>query len=166
MDLLFRNNFTLTEELIFECRVAFASKYDKFISVFGLFISLFGLIYLESNLQDKFIFAFCLFCCIYMLFFLPKIRAKKRYKQYLALHNCKPIQKSIDFYSDSFESISSNGSRVSISYNNIKKIYNRSNMLIFMCKNNLLVFIKKDEFSQGTYYDFKTFITTKTNLSF
>jgi hypothetical protein len=101
-----------------------------------------------------------------MLFFLPKIRAKNVYKQYLALHNYKEIQQSIDFYSDSFENISSNGSRVSISYNNIKRIYNRNNMLIFMCKNNLLVFIKKDGFNQGTYDNFKTFIYTKSNLSF
>lgn len=166
MDVLFKNNFTLTEELLLECRVAFTNKCNKFFSILGLFISLFGLIYLESNLRDKFIFAFCLFCSIYMLFFLPKIRAKNVYKQYLALHNYKQIQQSIDFYSNSFENISSNGSRVSISYNNIKRIYNRNNMLIFMCKNNLLVFIKKDGFNQGTYDNFKTFITTKTNLNF
>ena len=42
----------------------------------------------------------------------------------------------------------------------------RKNMLVFLCKGDLLVFIKKDGFSQGTYDDFKTFITTKTNLSF
>jgi uncharacterized Fe-S cluster-containing radical SAM superfamily protein len=88
------------------------------------------------------------------------------YNRYLIIHNYKPIRNYIDFCDDTFKVFESNGAIVSLSYNNIKKIYNRKNMLVFLCKGELLVFIKKDGFSQGTYEDFKTFITTKTNLSF
>lgn len=88
------------------------------------------------------------------------------YKRYLIIHNYKPIQEFIDFYDDKFKVYESNGAIVSLSYNNIKKIYNRKNMLVLLYKGDLLVFIKKDGFEKGTYDNFKTFITTKTNLSF
>ncbi len=166
MDILFKNSFTLTEKLILECRVAFISKWDKFFSLLFLFTSLFGFIYLESNLPTKFISIFLMFMCVYLIFILPILQSKKMYKRYLAINNYEQIHESIGFYDDIFKVCESNGAIVSLSYNNIKKIYNRKNMLVFLCKGNLLVFIKKDGFSQGTYDDFKTFITTRTNLSF
>ena len=166
MDILFKNSFTLTEKLILECRVAFISKWDKFFSLLFLFTSLFGFIYSESNLTTKFISIFLMFMCVYLIFILPTLRSKKMYKRYLAINNYEQIHESIGFYDDIFKVCESNGAIVSLSYNNIKKIYNRKNMLVFLCKGDLLVFIKKDGFSQGTYDDFKTFITTKTNLSF
>lgn len=88
------------------------------------------------------------------------------YKRYLIVHDNKPIRNSIDFYDDTFKVFESNGAIVSLSYNNIKKAYNRKNMLVFLCKGDLLVFIKKDGFEQGTYDDFKAFIYSKSNLSF
>lgn len=88
------------------------------------------------------------------------------YNQYLIVHNYKPIRNSIDFYDDIFKVFESNGAIVSLNYSNIKKIYNRKNMLVFLCKGDLLIFVKKDGFNQGTYDDFKTFIYTKSNLSF
>jgi len=166
MDILFKNSFTLTEKLILECRVAFISKWDKFFSLLFLFTSLFGFIYSESNLTTKFISIFLMFMCVYLIFILPTLKSKKMYKRYLAINNYEQIHESIGFYDDIFKVCESNGAIVSLSYNNIKKIYNRKNMLVFLCKGDLLVFIKKDGFSQGTYDDFKTFITTKTNLSF
>ena len=166
MDILFKNSFTLTEKLILECRVAFISTWDKFFSLLLLFTSLFGFIYSESNLRTKFISIFLMFMCVYLIFILPILQSKKIYKRYLAINNYEQIHESIGFYDDIFKVCESNGAIVSLSYNNIKKIYNRKNMLVFLCKGNLLVFIKKDGFSQGTYDDFKTFITTKTNLSF
>ena len=166
MDILFKNSFTLTEKLILECRVAFISKWDKFFSLLFLFTSLFGFIYSESNLATKFISIFLMFMCVYLIFILPTLRSKKMYKRYLAINNYEQIHESIGFYDDIFKVCESNGAIVSLSYGNIKKIYNRKNMLVFLCKGNLLVFIKKDGFSQGTYDDFKTFITTKTNLNF
>lgn len=166
MDILFKNSFTLTEKLILECRVAFISKWDKFFSLLFLFTSLFGFIYSESNLTTKFISIFLMFMCVYLIFILPTLKSKKMYKRYLAINNYEQIHESIGFYDDIFKVCESNGAIVSLSYGNIKKIYNRKNMLVFLCKGNLLVFIKKDGFSQGTYDDFKTFITTKTNLSF
>ena len=166
MDILFKNSFTLTEKLILECRVAFISKWDKFFSLLFLFTSLFGFIYSESNLTTKFISIFLMFMCVYLIFILPILQSKKIYKRYLAINNYEQIHESIGFYDDIFKVCESNGAIVSLSYGNIKKIYNRKNMLVFLCKGNLLVFIKKDGFSQGTYDDFKTFITTKTNLSF
>ena len=156
MDILFKNSFILTEKLILECRVAFISKWDKFFSLLFLFTSLFGFIYSESNLTTKFISIYLMFMCVYLIFILPTLRSKKMYKRYLA----------INFYNDIFEVISSNGSRVSISYKNLKKIYNRNNMLIFLCKEDILVFIKKDGFEHGTYNDFKNFILSKSNLRF
>lgn len=166
MDILFKNSFTLTEKLILECRVAFISTWDKFFSLLLLFTSLFGFIYSESNLRTKFISIFLMFMCVYLIFILPILQSKKIYKRYLAINNYEQIHESIGFYDDIFKVCESNGAIVSLSYGNIKKIYNRKNMLVFLCKGNLLVFIKKDGFSQGTYDDFKTFITTKTNLSF
>ena len=166
MDILFKNSFTLTEKLILECRVAFISKWDKFFSLLFLFTSLFGFIYSESNLTTKFISIYLMFMCVYLIFILPTLRSKKMYKRYLIVHNYKPIQEFIDFYDDKFKVYESNGAIVSLSYNNIKKIYNKKNMLVLLCKGDLLVFIKKDGFEQGTYDDFKTFITTKTNLNF
>lgn len=166
MDILFKNSFTLTEKLILECRVAFISKWDKFFSLLFLFTSLFGFIYSESNLTTKFISIFLMFMCVYLIFILPTLKSKKMYKRYLAINNYEQIHESIGFYDDIFKVCESNGAIVSLSYNNIKKIYNRKNMLVFLCKGDLLVFIKKDGFSQGTYDDFKTFITTKTNLNF
>ena len=123
MDILFKNSFTLTEEILLECRVAFTNKWGKFFSLLGLIISLFGFIYFysEINFNDKFIFTLCLFFFIYMLFLLPIIRAKKMYKRYLTVHNYKPIQESIDFYDDIFKVCESNRAIVSLSYNNIKK---------------------------------------------
>ena len=166
MDILFKNSFTLTEKLILECRVAFISKWDKFFSLLFLFTSLFGFIYSESNLTTKFISIFLMFMCVYLIFILPTLRSKKMYKRYLAINNYEQIHESIGFYDDIFKVCESNGAIVSLSYNNIKKIYNKKNMLVLLCKGDLLVFIKKDGFEQGTYDDFKTFITTKTNLNF
>lgn len=168
MDILFKNSFTLTEELLLECRVAFTNKWTKFLSIFGLIICLFGLVYFysESNFNDKIKITTMLFLFIYLLFILPIIKAKKMYKRYLIIHNYKPIPNSINFYDDMFEVFESNGAMVSFSYNNIKRTYNRKNMLVFLCKGDLLVFIKKDGFNQGAYDDFKTFICTKSNLSF
>ena len=166
MDILFKNSFTLTEKLILECSVAFISTWDKFFSLLLLFTSLFGFIYSESNLRTKFISIFLMFMCVYLIFILPILQSKKIYKRYLAINNYEQIHESIGFYDDIFKVCESNGAIVSLSYKNIKKIYNRKNMLVFLCKGDLLVFIKKDGFSQGTYDDFKTFITTKTNLSF
>lgn len=166
MDILFKNSFTLTEKLILECRVAFISTWDKFFSLLLLFTSLFGFIYSESNLRTKFISIFLMFMCVYLIFILPILQSKKIYKRYLAINNYEQIHESIGFYDDIFKVCESNGAIVSLSYGNIKKIYNRKNMLVFLCKGNLLVFIKKDGFEQGTYDDFKTFITTKTNLNF
>ena len=146
MDILFKNSFTLTEKLILECRVAFISKWDKFFSLLFLFTSLFGFIYSESNLTTKFISIYLMFMCVYLIFILPTLRSKKMYKRYLAINNYEQLHESVNFYNDIFEVISSNGSRVSISYKNLKKIYNRNNMLIFLCKEDILVFIKKDGF--------------------
>ena len=159
MDILFKNSFILTEKLILECRVAFISKWDKFFSLLFLFTSLFGFIYSESNLTTKFISIYLMFMCVYLIFILPTLRSKKMYKRYLAINNYEQLL-------DIFEVISSNGSRVSISYKNLKKIYNRNNMLIFLCKEDILVFIKKDGFEHGTYNDFKNFILSKSNLRF
>ena len=144
MDILFKNSFILTEKLILECRVAFISKWDKFFSLLFLFTSLFGFIYSESNLTTKFISIYLMFMCVYLIFILPTLRSKKMYKRYLAINNYEQLLESVNFYNDIFEVISSNGSRVSISYKNLKKIYNRNNMLIFLCKEDILVFIKKD----------------------
>lgn len=146
MDILFKNSFILTEKLILECRVAFISKWDKFFSLLFLFTSLFGFIYSESNLTTKFISIYLMFMCVYLIFILPTLRSKKMYKRYLAINNYEQLLESVNFYNDIFEVISSNGSRVSISYKNLKKIYNRNNMLIFLCKEDILVFIKKDGF--------------------
>ena len=134
MDILFKNSFILTEKLILECRVAFISKWDKFFSLLFLFTSLFGFIYSESNLTTKFISIYLMFMCVYLIFILPTLRSKKMYKRYLAINNYEQLLESVNFYNDIFEVISSNGSRVSISYKNLKKIYNRNNMLIFLCK--------------------------------
>lgn len=142
MDILFKNSFILTEKLILECRVAFISKWDKFFSLLFLFTSLFGFIYSESNLTTKFISIYLMFMCVYLIFILPTLRSKKMYKRYLAINNYEQLLESVNFYNDIFEVISSNGSRVSISYKNLKKIYNRNNMLIFLCKEDILVFIK------------------------
>ena len=166
MDILFKNSFILTEKLILECRVAFISKWDKFFSLLFLFTSLFGFIYSESNLTTKFISIYLMFMCVYLIFILPTLRSKKMYKRYLAINNYEQLHESVNFYNDIFEVISSNGSRVSISYKNLKKIYNRNNMLIFLCKEDILVFIKKDVFEHGTYNDFKNFILSKSNLRF
>ena len=166
MDILFKNSFILTEKLILECRVAFISKWDKFFSLLFLFTSLFGFIYSESNLTTKFISIYLMFMCVYLIFILPTLRSKKMYKRYLAINNYEQLLESVNFYNDIFEVISSNGSRVSISYKNLKKIYNRNNMLIFLCKEDILVFIKKDGFEHGTYNDFKNFILSKYNLRF
>ena len=141
MDILFKNSFILTEKLILECRVAFISKWDKFFSLLFLFTSLFGFIYSESNLTTKFISIYLMFMCVYLIFILPTLRSKKMYKRYLAINNYEQLLESVNFYNDIFEVISSNGSRVSISYKNLKKIYNRNNMLIFLCKEDILVFI-------------------------
>lgn len=168
MDILFKNSFTLTEEILLECRMAFTKKWGKFFSLLGLIMTLFEFIHFYSvmNFKYKFIFTLFLFFFIYMLFFLPILRAKNMYKRYLIVHNYRPIQESIDFYDDIFKVYEPNGAIVSLSYNNIKKIYNKKNMLVLLCKGDLLVFIKKDGFEKGTYDNFKTFITTKTNLSF
>ena len=128
MDILFKNSFTLTEKLILECRVAFISKWDKFFSLLFLFTSLFGFIYSESNLTTKFISIYLMFMCVYLIFILPTLRSKKMYKRYLAINNYEQLHESVNFYNDIFEVISSNGSRVSISYKNLKKIYNRNKM--------------------------------------
>lgn len=128
MDILFKNSFTLTEKLILECRVAFISKWDKFFSLLFLFTSLFGFIYSESNLTTKFISIYLMFMCVYLIFILPTLRSKKMYKRYLAINNYEQLLESVNFYNDIFEVISSNGSRVSISYKNLKKIYNRNKM--------------------------------------
>ena len=144
MDILFKNSFTLTEKLILECRVAFISKWDKFFSLLFLFTSLFGFIYSESNLTTKFISIYLMFMCVYLIFILPTLRSKKMYKRYLAINNYEQLLESVNFYNDIFEVISSNGSRVSISYKKKKKIYNRNNKLIFLCKEDMLVFIKKN----------------------
>ena len=166
MDILFKNSFTLTEKLILECRVAFISKWDKFFSLLFLFTSLFGFIYSESNLTTKFISIFLMFMCVYLIFILPTLKSKKMYKRYLAINNYEQIHESIGFYDDVFKVCESNGAIVSLSYKNIKKIYNRKNMLVLLCQEDLLVFIKKDGFEQGTYDNFKTFLSDKTNLSF
>ena len=168
MDILFKNSFTLTEKILLECRVAYTKKLGKYLSVLGLIMTLFEFIrfYSVMNFKYKFLFTLFLFFFIYMLFFLPILRAKKMYKRYLIVHNYRPIQESIDFYDDIFKVYEPNGAIVSLSYNNIKKIYNKKNMLVLLCKGDLLVFIKKDGFEKGTYDNFKTFITTKTNLSF
>ena len=128
MDILFKNSFILTENLILECRVAFISKWDKFFSLLLLFTSLFGFIYSESNLTTKFISIYLMFMCVYLIFILPTLRSKKMYKRYLAINNYEQLLESVNFYNDIFEVISSNGSRVSISYKNLKKIYNRNKM--------------------------------------
>ena len=128
MDILFKNSFTLSEKLILECRVAFISKWDKFFSLLFLFTSLFGFIYSESNLTTKFISIYLMFMCVYLIFILPTLRSKKMYKRYLAINNYEQLHESVNFYNDIFEVISSNGSRVSISYKNLKKIYNRNKM--------------------------------------
>ena len=128
MDILFKNSFILTEKLILECRVAFISKWDKFFSLLFLFTSLFGFIYSESNLTTKFISIYLMFMCVYLIFILPTLRSKKMYKRYLAINNYEQLLESVNFYNDIFEVISSNGSRVSISYKNLKKIYNRNKM--------------------------------------
>ena len=128
MDILFKNSFILTEKLILECRVAFISKWDKFFSLLFLFTSLFGFIYSESNLTTKFISIYLMFMCVYLIFILPTLRSKKMYKRYLAINNYEQLHESVNFYNDIFEVISSNGSRVSISYKNLKKIYNRNKM--------------------------------------
>ena len=128
MDILFKNSFTLTEKLILECRVAFISKWDKFFSLLFLFTSLFGFIYSESNLTTKFISIYLMFMCVYLIFILPTLRSKKMYKRYLAINNYEQLHESVNFYNDIFEVISSNGSKVSISYKNLKKIYNRNKM--------------------------------------
>ena len=163
MDILFKNSFTLTEEILLECRMAFTKKWGKFFSLLGLIMTLFEFIHFYSvmNFKYKFIFTLFLFFFIYMLFFLPILRAKKMYKRYLIVHNYRPIQESIDFYDDIFKVYEPNGAIVSLSYNKIKKIYNKKNMLVLLCKGDLLVFIKKDGFEKGTYDNFKTFITTK-----
>ena len=119
MDILFKNSFILTEKLILECRVAFISKWDKFFSLLFLFTSLF--IYSESNLTTKFISIYLMFMCVYLIFILPTLRSKKMYKRYLAINNYEQLLESVNFYNDIFEVISSNGSRVSISYKNLKK---------------------------------------------
>jgi len=134
MDILFKNSFTLTEKLILECRVAFISKWDKFFSLLFLFTSLFGFIYSESNLTTKFISIFLMFMCVYLIFILPTLKSKKMYKRYLAINNYEQIHESIGFYDDIFKVCESNGAIVSLSYNNIKKIYNRKNMLVFCAK--------------------------------
>lgn len=121
MDILFKNSFILTEKLILECRVAFISKWDKFFSLLLLFTSLFGFIYSESNLTTKFISIYLMFMCVYLIFILPTLRSKKMYKRYLAINNYEQLLESVNFYNDIFEVISSNGSRVSISYKNLKK---------------------------------------------
>ena len=107
---------------------AFISKWDKFFSLLFLFTSLFGFIYSESNLTTKFISIYLMFMCVYLIFILPTLRSKKMYKRYLAINNYEQLLESVNFYNDIFEVISSNGSRVSISYKNLKKIYNRNKM--------------------------------------
>lgn len=73
MDILFKNKFTLTEELLLECRVAFTNKWTKFLSIFGLIICLFGLVYFysESNFNDKIkiIIMLCLFIYLSAIYF-------------------------------------------------------------------------------------------------
>ena len=69
-----------------------------------------------------------MFMCVYLIFILPTLRSKKMYKRYLAINNYEQLHESVNFYNDIFEVISSNGSRVSISYKNLKKIYNRNKM--------------------------------------
>lgn len=96
MDILFKSNFTLTEKLLSEYSVAFTTKCNKLFSLLCLFISLLGLTFSKSNLRNKFIFAYCVLFSIYMLFFLPKIQAKKMYKQYLSLNNYEQIQSIYD----------------------------------------------------------------------
>lgn len=168
MDILFKNNFTLTLELLLECRVAFTKKLSKYLLILGLIMCLFSFIYFysESTFKDKINFILFFIFFSYMLLILPTVKVKRMYKQYLSINNYKEPQESINFYNDMFEIISPTGGKVSLSYERIKKIYNKNKMLVFLSKENMLVFIKKDAFEQGTYDDFKTFIYSKTNLSF
>lgn len=40
MDILFKNSFALTEEILLECRMAFTKKWGKFFSLLGLIMTL------------------------------------------------------------------------------------------------------------------------------
>lgn len=166
MDILFKSHFILTEELLLECRTVFNSKWDTFLGLFSFIIALCGVVFLERNLQVIMSCAVLLLCAIGFIFILPKLRCKRMYKQSLIINNNKPAEETINFYNEYFESISSNGLKISVFYDNIKKIHNKENMLVFVSKQNLITFVKKDGFEPGTYDNFKVFMHTKSNLNF
>ncbi len=84
----------------------------------------------------------------------------------LIINNNKPAEETVNFYNDRLKSISTNGMKISVYYDNIKKVHNKENMLVFVSKQNLVTFVKKGGFEDETYDDFKAFIYNQSNLSF
>lgn len=165
MEILFKNQFTLTQEDAKEITKVNTQRYRKtslLTIVLGfIFPSYFLVLWWAHDW-----YVIMTWVIIVAWLFISRARALRKqitifYQQQVVLHNHSPIVKTTTMFDKYMEVHSSNGAKLTVHYDQITFVKKTAHFMIIFYEKVVIVPVKKSEFSKGTPEAFEAFLLEK-----
>ena len=169
-EILFENDFILTQDLYLEFIKKTKSKIIQWFYIFSAIVLAIIGIYFFTLINRLEVIAFYISLIVLSMsaifftwsFIFDRVLGNKKYKQSLISNNTKMLEVNVRFNEDEIQVLSKNsGVKNIITYDMIKKLIISENLYIVFCKNNIGVLVKKNGFVLGNDIEFEEFITNK-----
>lgn len=155
MDILAENRFSLTEKLFLEGMGCLSrNSYGKTAGKYTLFLLLIWviitavLLFLGSTFAYPLVYlAAILFLCFWLNIAVPRKHAKKSWDALLSRSGDEP-QRITRFYRDHLQ-VDAGGTVKNISYDNVVRIQETSNLIMVLCADKTGVMLAKNGFTVG-----------------
>lgn len=164
MEILFENQFTLTQEDAKEITKVSTQGYRKFSLVMICLFCLISFYYLITWGFDGYIIktiVIVLVCLFIIRSQVLRKQTKNFYQQQVVLHNHSPIVKTITMFDECMEVHSSNGAKSTVLYDHITFVKKTPHFMMIFHEKSVIVPVKQSEFSKGTPKEFELFLLEK-----
>lgn len=164
MEILFKNQFTLTQEDAKEITKVSTQGYRK-ISLLTIFLGfLFPSYYVLAWALDGYVITTWVIVVAWLFIIRAQIlrkQIKTFYQQQVVFHNHSPIVKTTTMFDEYMEVHSSNGAKLTVHYDQITFVKKTAHFMMIFYEKVVIVPVKQSGFSKGTSEEFELFLLEK-----
>ncbi len=153
-ELLFENQFRITEDLYYEFSKAFMGQYSRIYYVLGAVCLVMGLV-------SGPMFLVMAVVCLALPTFMSRSSRKKKYRNLVEQNGGKPLERRVLFYSDALEVFANSGAHNVFGYEDITKVICAKSIYVLVIQKRTSLLVSKKGFQKGSLEEWKAFLGTK-----
>ena len=153
-ELLFENDFSITEDIYYEFSKAFMGQYSRIYYVLGAFCLVMGVV-------SGAMFLLMAVICLALPTFMARSSRKKKYKHLVEQNGGKPLERRVLFYSDALEVFANSGAHTVFGYEDITKVISAKSIYVLVIQKRTSLLVSQKGFQKGSLEEWKAFLGTK-----